>query len=309
LEKNISFIQWTRQHELQELVDEVFKDIKMPSCYLTVGDKALIAHARSIKDNRKDVIAVALALHDVTEIQRLARARRDFITNISHELRTPMASISLLTETLLNGALDEPEMAHNLVMKISSQTDTLCQLAQEVLDLSLIESGRAPLRLANYPLKPIVQSQIEQLLPQITRKNLQVQVDISDNQTVLVDKSMVERVIINLLHNAIKFTDEQGKITILARPLDDKTATKIDEEDVDTWVLVSVNDTGVGISPENIDRLFERFYIADQSRSQSGTGLGLAIVKHIVEGHKGKIWAESDGKTGSTFYFILPAEA
>ncbi|MDM8527765.1 ATP-binding protein [Anaerolineales bacterium HSG24] len=310
ISEDISFIQWTQQHELQELVEEVFKGVKMPSLYLTVNDNILVARARSIKNKKtKAVFAVALAIHDVTEIHRLTRVTRDFVTNISHELRTPITSISLLTETLLNGALDDPDVRYELVTKIADQTDSLSQLAQEVLDLSLIESGRAPLRLANCPLKQLVQSQIEQLLPQINRKRLKITIEVSDQLQVLIDQSMIERVVSNLLHNAMKFTKE-GQIAVSASPLTAKTAKKIGESDAEYWVLVKVTDTGIGILPDNIERLFERFYTADRARSnnRSGTGLGLAIAKHIVEGHGGQIWAQSDGISGSQFLFTLPAE-
>lgn len=304
--KDDTFIRWTRHHELQDLVDQVLRGTKTPPLYFTKQDKILVANARTIKDkNTKDIVAVALAVHDVTKLERLSRARRDFITNISHELRTPITSISLLAETLLDGALHDPKLSHELTTKIAVQTDSLSQLAQEVLDLSLIESGRAPLRLDNFNLKEIVQSQVEQMLPQANHKQLDLQVGVPDSLSVLVDKAMINRVIANLLHNAIKFTGA-GQVIISANRLNDTPVPEVDLDD--GWVLVTIADTGVGILPDDVGRIFERFYIADQSRSGKSTGLGLAIAKHIINAHGGHIWAESDGKSGSAFHFTLPVE-
>jgi two-component system phosphate regulon sensor histidine kinase PhoR len=191
--KTTTLMAWTRQHQLQELVDQTLQGTKMPPLYFHLDDRSLEAHARVIKEHKQPV-AVALAVHDVTELQHLSRIRRDLVTNISHELRTPLASLQLLTDTLLSGALDDKEMAPHLVKKIAAQTDTLSQLAQEVLDLSMIESGRAPLRMAPCSLKGITQAQVEHLLPQAERKNLTLKIEIPDDITVLVDETMMARV-------------------------------------------------------------------------------------------------------------------
>lgn len=314
LNREMSFIEWTRQHQLNELVEQTLQNHKMPPVYFTRHDKVLEAHAKSIKLKKK-VVAVALAIHDVTELQRLTRARRDFVANISHELRTPLASIRLLTDTLLNGALSDGDMALNLVDKIAAQTETLSQLAQELMDLSLIESGQAPLRLGPCPLREVVQEQVEYLLPQAERKNIQLKVDIEGDLIVLVDKTMIARVITNLVHNAIKFTDT-GSVVINAcfacnDELSDLIASRLPADNgSDDWVLVSVADTGIGIPPYEISRIFERFYKIDRARKRphAGTGLGLAIAKHIVEAHGGIIWAQNNPEGGATFYFTLPIE-
>ncbi len=302
--KATTLMAWTRQHQLQELVEQAMEGQKLPAVYYNWQDQYLEAKARPIKDN-KQIVAVALAIHDVTELHRLSRARREFVANISHELRTPLASTQLLIETLLNGALDEPEMAHKLVNKIAGQVDTLSQLARELMDLSLIESGQVPLRMSSHPLRSIAKTQLEGLMPQAERKHLDLTMDIDDEIEVLVDETMIGRVITNLVHNAIKFTDT-GSVIISAKHTNGQTPNTTGDEEKNEWVTVSIADTGVGIAPDELPRIFERFYKIDPSRNpkNSGTGLGLAIAKHIVEAHGGDIWAESVGE-GTTFHFTL----
>ncbi len=304
--KEPTLMAWTRQHQLQELVEQTLRGEKMPALYFMFNDRHLEAHARSIKKNKQRV-AVALAIHDVTELQRLTRVRRDFVANISHELRTPVASIQLLSETLLNGALYDKKVASELVDKIATQAEVLSQLAQELMDLSLIESGQAPLRMGSYSFQNIAQAQIDRLLPQAQRRGIALNLDLPADVEVLVDEAAIGRALGNLLHNAIKFTND-GQVTVsadYANGVSDDT-----EEMTEDWVTVTVSDTGVGIPPQELDRIFERFYKIDRARTgkKSGTGLGLAIAKHVVEAHGGQIWAESDGSAGTTFYFTLPVE-
>lgn len=305
--KGISLMAWTRQYRLQELVEETMNGQKMPPVHFNLGDRSLVARARFVKQ-KKEVVAVALAINDVTELQYLTRARRDFVANISHELRNPLASIQLLAETLLNGAIDNKAMAGQLINKIAAQADSLNQLAQELLDLSMIESGQAPLKMGPHPLQAIANTQVDRMRPQARRKNIVLGVDVADDVAVLVDETMIGRVISNLLHNAIKFT-ESGQVTVSAVNNGDDTSL-VDRIVAGEWVTVCVSDTGIGIPKHEIDRIFERFYVTDRARSRkkSGTGLGLAIAKHIVEAHGGRIWAKSDGRSGTTFYFTLPME-
>ncbi|MCB0208288.1 MAG: PAS domain S-box protein [Anaerolineae bacterium] len=304
-----TLMRWTRQHQLHELIEQTLAGEKMPAIFCNAGDKILEAHARSIKENG-EIVAVALAVSDVTELQKLSQSRRYFVTNISHELRTPLASLQLLTETLLKGALYDKEVAPKLVEKIAAQVDTLSQLAQEVLDLSLIESGRAPFKLASMPLHTIAQTQIDHLLMQAERKNIELKVEIPEDILVLVDQAMVNRVFMNLVHNAIKFT-EKGGVTVSAQMPNGRTIFG-DREVEPGWIVVGISDTGIGIPKEDLPRIFERFYKVDRARSvgqESGTGLGLAIAKYIIEAHGGEIWAEANGRAkGTTFYFTLPTD-
>ncbi len=307
--KDATLMSWTRQHQLYEMVSQTMEGAKMPPLYFTHNDRILEANARYIKSQKK-VSAVALAVHDVTELQKLGRSQRDFITNISHELRTPLASIQLLSDTLLNGGLEDKEMAFTLTQQMATQVDTLSQLAQEVLDLSLIESGKMPLRMTTCSLQSIVHTQIERFSLQAKRKKVNLNTDIDKKLTVLVDEAMISRVISNLVHNAIKFTDK-GQVTISAQKLNGDTPEELVDSDAN-WVQVTVRDTGVGITRDDASRIFERFYKIDAARNRTGlgggTGLGLSIAKHIVEAHGGTIWAEPAEKHGAVFHFVVHTE-
>ena len=236
-----------------------------------------------------------IVLQDLTQIRRLETVRRDFISNLSHEIRTPLAAMKALVETLRGGALDERTTAEHFLQRLEGEVDLLTQMVQELLDLSRIESGRAPLLLRPVQLSEVILPVVERLQPQAERAGLILQLDLPDQPlTVLADMERVRQVVTNLVHNAIKFTPSGGSVTISA-------ATDRDE------VVIAVRDTGVGIPANDLPRIFERFYKADRARSGGGTGLGLAIARHVVQAHGGRIWAESTEGKGSTFFFSLPS--
>jgi two-component system phosphate regulon sensor histidine kinase PhoR len=235
-----------------------------------------------------------LLVQDLTRVRRLETVRRDFISNVSHELRTPLASLRALTETLQGGALLDPEAGPRFLSRISTEVDALTQMAQELLDLSRIESGQVELILT--PLAPyrLVNSASERMRMQVERAGLKLSVKCDDGlQDIRADQSRLEQVLVNLIHNAVKFTKPGGEIVLEA-------------ESTIGGVLFAVRDTGIGIPADDLSRIFERFYRVDRSRTGSGTGLGLSISKHIIEAHGGKIWAESDEGRGSVFYFEIP---
>jgi two-component system, OmpR family, phosphate regulon sensor histidine kinase PhoR len=235
-------------------------------------------------------------LQDLTRIRRLETVRRDFISNISHELRTPLASLKALVETLRDGALEDPPAAHRFLDRAEEEVDALTQLVQELLELSRIESGLVPLRLEPTPVSEVILPAVERLRSQAERNGLLLEVDLpADLPPVLVDARRVQQVVGNLVHNAIKFTPEKGKISIRA-----------EVKASDQTVVIRVSDTGVGMPAAEQSRIFERFYKADRARSGGGTGLGLAIARHLVQAHGGQIWLKSKEGQGSTFYFSLP---
>jgi two-component system phosphate regulon sensor histidine kinase PhoR len=234
-------------------------------------------------------------LQDLTRIRRLETVRRDFIANISHELRTPLAGLKALVDTLRGGALKDPPAAKRFLKRMDAEVDALTQMVEELLELSRIESGRVPLRLVPTPLAEVLSPPTERLRPQAESGGLSLTLLLPPQPlTVLADVERTHKVVTNLVHNAIKFTPPGGSIVVGAESADDE-------------VIVSVKDTGVGIPAEDLPRIFERFYKADRARSGGGTGLGLAIARHILQGHGGRIWAESVEGKGSTFYFSLPS--
>jgi two-component system phosphate regulon sensor histidine kinase PhoR len=281
-------IQVTRSYELETLAGEALHSAEPLDRSVTLNGLAYVARTAPVPTG-----GAVLALKDVSEVQRLGRARRDFVANISHELRTPLASIRLLVDTLQSGALADPKLASDMLGKISVEVDALAQLARELLDLAMIESGQMPLKLEPTDLHDLAQAQVERFMTRAKQKRLALVMNITPGICALADGEMISRVLSNLLHNAIKFTPADGHITASAQ---------VDGDNV----IVSVADTGSGIPTEALTRIFERFYKVDRARGQSGTGLGLAIARHIVEGHGGRIWAESEPGHGATFRFTLP---
>lgn len=297
-----SLIAVTRHHELDRLAADALAGNEDFDRQLFINGRTYRARAAVYSGG------AVICLIDVSELQRLGRARRDFIANISHELRTPLTAIRLLTDTLKSPAGRGPEVAAGLVDKITIETDALSQLAQELLDLSAIESGQVVLKMVSTPLKPVVNGPVERLAEFAARKKLMVAVDVADEVKVLADAEQIGRVVMNLLHNAIKFTPEGGRIQLRAGYFDAPTDRRTGQPMEGRWAQVEVADTGAGIARAHLPRIFERFYRADRARASGGTGLGLAIAKHIVEAHGGCIWAESEGSgRGAAFRFLLPA--
>jgi two-component system phosphate regulon sensor histidine kinase PhoR len=235
-----------------------------------------------------------LLFQDLTRQRQTEAMRRDFISNVSHELRTPLAALKALTETLQGGALEDPPAAHRFLGQMETEVDSLSLMVNELLELSRIESGRVPLNLEPTPPLNIVNPAVDRLRLQAERTGLTLSIECTDDlPAVLADATRVQQVVVNLLHNAIKFTPEGGQVSVRC-------------ERQDQMIQIAVTDTGIGIAAEDLPRIFERFYKVDRSRATSGTGLGLAIARHLVEAHGGKIWAESEVGKGSTFYFTIP---
>jgi two-component system phosphate regulon sensor histidine kinase PhoR len=235
-----------------------------------------------------------LLVQDLTRVRRLETVRRDFISNVSHELRTPLASLKALTETLRDGALEDPKVAPRFLGRIETEVDALTQMAQELLELSRIESGQSLLKFAKVNSATLLESSAERMRAQAERAGLALKTEIPDNLLAIrADASRLEQVLVNLIHNAVKFTRPGGVVTLSAAV-------------EGTFIHFSVRDTGAGIPEEDLMRIFERFYKADRARSGGGTGLGLSIARHIVDSHGGRIWAESVEGQGSTFHFTIP---
>ncbi len=256
---------------------------------------------------------LVLTIEDLTRLHHLETVRRDFVANVSHELRTPLSSVKLMAETLQSAIERDPEAARIFAQRIEAEVDSLTQLVNELLELSRIESGRAPLRLTPTDMREVAAETVERAKSLAEHQGVRLQLAWEAEACVaeplplaLADGPRIGQVLLNLIHNAVKFTPKGGAITVGVERTPD------DERMLTLWV----RDTGVGISEEDLPRIFERFYKVDRARTRGmpnpqanvsgGTGLGLAIARHLVETHGGRIWAESKQGRGSTFSFTLP---
>jgi two-component system, OmpR family, phosphate regulon sensor histidine kinase PhoR len=240
---------------------------------------------------------ILVLLQDVTELRRAEAVRRDFVANVSHELKTPVTALKALVETLESGAARDPESGPDFLRRMHVEVDGLAQLVSELLELARIEAGRLDLELVPCRVDELVYEAVDRIRPYATRVGLDLHLsEISPELVVSADPRHIGQVLSNLLSNAVKFTPSGGWIELGAQR---------DGDLVEIWV----RDSGVGISRQDLVRVFERFFKTDPSRTGSGTGLGLAICKHVVQAHGGSITAESDGPgRGTTFRFALPAE-
>ena len=293
----LSFAQLVRHHQLIELWKRCRESGREQIDLLQLSHKGLFLQATVTPLRREDGSGFLVILQDLTRLRHLEKVRQDFVSNVSHELLTPLASLKALVDTLRDGILDDPAAAQRFLGRIETEVDALTQMVQELLELSRIESGRVPLRLRPVDVVDVIVPPAERLRPQAVRAGLELTLHVpSGLPFVLADPERVQQVVTNLVHNAIKFTPQGGKVSVSAEQVQDE-------------VVISVRDTGVGIPSEDVPRIFERFYKADRARSGGGTGLGLSIAKHIVQGHGGRIWVESREDQGSTFSFSLPIGA
>lgn len=300
-----------RDYQVDALVEEAISSAEpRESIFQPLGRQRML-RLRAVPLNHGTQGALLL-VRDVTQLSQLERSRRDLVANVSHELRTPLASIKLLVETLQS----EPPapVAQRMLSQIAQEVDAITQLVEELHELSQIESGRVALQLVPTPVAPLIERAIERIRPQLERKNLQITARVPDHLPhALIDENRIGQVLLNLLHNASKFTPDGGRVTIEANVITIGNGSPAPPGMPPShlpgqWLLVSVTDNGIGIPANDLSRIFERFYKVDRARTRNagGTGLGLAIAKHLVEGHGGRIWALSVEGEGSTFYLTLP---
>lgn len=283
--------------DLLELVELSLREDEGLEEHFVVEERHYRARTRLLHSGEQRFLS--LAIQDISELVSLNRSRRDLVANISHELRTPITRIRLIIDSLFLDA-DKPKRKASILSlkEIAMETDALLWLSQELLDLSMIESGQKILRMVPMPLKQIIDEASERLEAQAEMKGLTIVSQVPARLGALCDADQLKRALGNLIHNAIKWSPAHDVITISA-------AERSDE------LVVSVFDNGPGVRDELRERIFERFYQGDASRSgDDGTGLGLAICKHIVEAHGGRIWAEgnSQGRGGRFSLTLLKAD-
>ena len=288
-----------RDHELVEICQHArTADDTVSESLVAVGPLGRSVESVATPIRLGDMRHIVLVLHDLTEVRATAAARRDFVANVSHELRTPVTSLRALVESLQAGAADDPQLRADFLRRIEGEIDRLAGMTAELLDLAAAEAGRMSHRFERVNLGDLVRQSAERLRPQAERGGVVLDIDSPRRVlTVSADPAQTDRMVVNLLHNAIKFTPPGGQVRV-----------SVQAESGDA--VVRVQDTGAGIEPEELPRVFERFYKADPSRAGEGAGLGLAIAKHTALLHGGRIWAESDGPDrGSVFAVALPVAA
>ena len=263
--------------------------------FKTLGDASRTLKARVSMLADEEDAGLAVVLHDVTELRQLETMRQDFVANVSHELKTPLASIKAYAETLRLGAINDESRNLQFLEQIEFQADTLNQQIQDLLQLARVESGEKTFSISDIDVNQICESLHRQFLDSARKRNIEIELLLSNTPLVArADADAIKTVVKNLIVNAIHYTPEDGRVSI---------QTAIDEN----WVVISVMDTGIGISPEHQSRVFERFYRVDQARSRDmgGTGLGLAIVKHLTQAFGGTVTLESQLGKGSKFHVRL----
>ncbi|GAB4528166.1 MAG: hypothetical protein OHK0046_46690 [Anaerolineae bacterium] len=291
-------VEVTNSPELEMIVDDALTNEEESfEEQIVLGKRNFRVQARVIR--REGNLFVGLALRDITQLVKLNRARRDMVANISHELRTPIANIRLIIDGLFHEQ-DRPKRKDSIssLRAIARETDNLLWLVQEMSDLSMIESGQAIVRLVEVPLTELVDDAMERMVDLSSQYDVKIVRHVPEKLRVLCDRDLAQRVLVNLIHNALKWSPRGDAVTISAGNGGDE-------------ITISVLDNGPGVPEDQVDRIFERFYQVDASRSGGeGTGLGLAICRHIVEAHGGRIWAESnkDGGGGRFRFTLLSAD-
>ncbi|MGE0550875.1 MAG: sensor histidine kinase [Kofleriaceae bacterium] len=282
----IEFVRVPQVFELIDAEEAATAEVQLPNN----GPRTLIRVARKWGAEGR-----VLLLEDVTAMRRLETVRRDFVANVSHELRTPVAVIRANSETLLAGAKDDPVMAPKLIDGLHRNAERLARILADLLDLSRLDAGQYRLELGSVAVKAVTEQSLTAIETQAAARNVVVDVFIPERLTVRADPKALDQIMVNLIDNAVKYTRAGGNVWVEAKP------------DAD-HVRIEIRDDGPGIAPKHRERVFERFYRADPSRSREagGTGLGLSIVKHLVESMGGEVGVDPRDPQGSIFWLRLP---
>jgi two-component system phosphate regulon sensor histidine kinase PhoR len=289
-----SFIRVIQNHQITELWQDFYETRQEQAAVaeLTDMNKLIQVSLTPLEETLQDYSLIVF--QDLTQIRQLQTIRRDFISNISHELRTPLASLKALAETLQISALDDPEAARRFLNRMDIEIEALAQMVSELLELTRIESGQVPLELERIDANVVLNNAVERISVQAERADVSLKAKLApEPEYIIADPIRMEQVLVNIIHNAIKFTPENGKVRCKIVP----------SKDV---VTIEIRDNGMGIPQEDLPRIFERFYKSKRPKQGAGTGLGLSIAKHLVEVHGGKIWAESQLEKGTQIYISLP---
>ena len=287
-----TLIEVLHDYEIDEVVKKSISSGHEQNAQLESAGRFLRVIAVPISPGRSS--ATLVLFQDLTELRNLQTMRRELIGNISHDLKTPIAGIKAMVETLQDGAINDKKAASDFLTRIEGEVDRLTHMVSEITELSRIESGKAELKKEPIDINMVIREVVAQMTPLADGSQVIITTSLTQGLPIVkVDKDRIRQTSINLVHNAVKFNHPGGKIII---------STNFNKE----FVIVSVSDTGTGISKEDLPHIFERFYKGDKSRAKGGSGLGLAIAKYTIQAHGGNISVKSEQGKGSTFSFTVP---
>jgi two-component system phosphate regulon sensor histidine kinase PhoR len=294
-----------QQFEFTKLIEECIEareHIRDEMIFYYPAERILEINLSPISHVGEEWSGVLIVLHDITAMRRLERMRSEFVANVSHELKTPIAAVKGFAETLLAGALDDKETAKSFLKIIFDESERLNRLIGDILELSKIESKRIPLHFSPVHMSEFIEKSLSMMSTEAEKKNIELSVQVEEDIYLEADEDRLRQIFINLLSNGISYTQEGGKVKVLVEPME------MNKEGDYERLRIVVSDTGIGIPKKDVPRIFERFYRVDKARSRisGGTGLGLSIVKHLVELHKGTIRVESEVGMGTKFIIDLP---
>jgi two-component system phosphate regulon sensor histidine kinase PhoR len=292
-----ALVEVVRQTELLEAVRQVLGGEPRVQSEIVTGTLRQHFFAITVAAVRAgDTTGAVVVLHDITELRKLERVRRDFVANVSHEFRTPLTAIQGFAETLLAGAIDDPQNRTRFLEIILEHSRRLARLTEDLLMLSKMDAERLELEIRRLSVSQLIESCLETAQRRGAEKDLRISVNMPQGlPDIAGDRRRLAEVLQNLLDNAIQYTLPGGQIVVSAKAMEEQ-------------IILTVSDTGIGIPKADQPRIFERFYRVDVARSREagGTGLGLAIAKHLVEVHGGRLWVESEVGQGSQFHFSVP---
>ncbi|MFC5451939.1 two-component system histidine kinase PnpS [Paenibacillus aestuarii] len=294
-----------QQYEFTKLIQECIETrepISDEMIFYYPAEMILEINLIPIAHEDEEWSGVLVVLHDTTAVRRLERMRSEFVANVSHELKTPIAAVKGFAETLLAGALNDKDTAVSFLQIIFDESERLNRLIGDILELSKIESKRIPMHFSPIYMPEFLEKTVSVLRKEAEKKHIELSLYVDEDIYIEADEDRLRQILINLLSNGINYTQDGGKVKVRVEPLEMNGDGDYER------LRIIVSDTGIGIPKKDLPRIFERFYRVDKARSRSsgGTGLGLSIVKHLVELHKGTIRVDSEVGVGTKFTIELP---